>query len=170
MIVYKIEDTTGEVLEEYKNLTEAGANNSLSCSAIRHACCYATRGARAGGFRWIAVINKETNISYYHRRIVEAYDNKSVTLDYINERVAHKRLSYKKIYKEREEELVKRRPLSFTITCDKCLSKIRIKDKDSISAAEISETLNIDIDVKSNNTITLYCDNCNIEVEIERGY
>ena len=154
MKVLQIKDDTGEVLNEYKSLTEAGKAMGCSASSIRDACMKSHRGFRAKGYRWIALNHNNTS---YYRVFFNGRIQENITAQEINDMVLDKR----ELLNKTKEEAYNNRPSTFKIQCNKCNNIGKLNNYTTFNSIKVEDEIIIEI---KDNTIVFKCSKCNTEI------
>lgn len=150
MIVLKLDDKTGQILDTYKTLVDAAKKNNSKPSGIRHSCIFCNRGSVCKGFRWIAVKSIECLESYY----------RDETLEEVNEKVFKDREIKEDSYNKKSRY---KRDATISIVCNGCNNKVSIRD--IIKAYDVSIENDLEIHVEDKN-IHIECYNCETKIQI----
>ena len=89
--VLQLDNTSGEVLNEYPSLSSAADAVGCSSALIRGACVFPYKGHTAKGYRWVA-INKETGKEHYGYGKHFSSTNENLTIEEINNIVIKEKL------------------------------------------------------------------------------
>lgn len=156
MIVHKLDNSTGKILDTYKTLREAAEKNNCSASGIREACYLSCNGRTLKGYRWFAE-DENTKRNYYKRKVNDG--GLPLTLDEVNERV----------FKRREEiaqrrELIKaQRPNTLKIVCNKCLNTGSLNSYTNFNSLKEDDKFTV---TYKDNELAIKCDKCNTKIII----
>ena len=145
MIVHKLDNNTGKILDTYKTLREAAEKNNCSVSGIREACVFSYNGRLLKGYRWFA--EDENNKRNYYKIKV-------------NERVLERRKEARK----RRERVVANNPNTLKLVCNKCNQIGRLNQFTTIIS--LKEDDGFIVVPTEDHKIIFRCCNCNTEIKI----
>lgn len=157
MIILKIEDNTGNILQRYDSMKKASEDVGCSVSSIREACTKAHRGARTKGYRWIA-LNPDTNRNHYDYKTNA--NGECLSVNEINYLVSERR----QVALRTRQEAYNNRPRTLKLLCVKCNNIGKLNQFTTINSLKVEDDFSIKV---KNNTISFVCNKCNTKITIE---
>lgn len=157
MIVHKLDNSTGKILDTYKTLREAAEKNNCSVSGIREACVFSYNGRTLKGYRWFAE-DENNKRNYYKIKVNDG--GLPLTLDEVNERVLERRKEARK----RRERVVANNPNTLKLVCNKCNQIGRLNQFTTIIS--LKEDDGFIVVPTEDHKIIFRCCNCNTEIKI----
>ena len=160
MKILQLDNVTGEILKEYKTLTEAAKAVGRSSSAIRGACVWSYKGQTSGGYRWIA-INEKTNLNHYEYGNHLSKTREHLSIEEINDAVAKRREEAA----QRRQRCYDNRARSFNIKCNKCNSSGKINNATTLKVLKARD--DIELKATESGSIVITCTGCDTLIEIK---